>query len=127
MGLQVTLPKTGCCGQAGSFGYEKEHYDVSMKIGEQDLLPAVRKAAGDTLIVADGFSCREQIGHATDRWAMHPAKVVALALQHKADVAAEEAADVYREPAARVDRKSLAVAALTAAVGGVLIAVAARR
>jgi FAD/FMN-containing dehydrogenase/Fe-S oxidoreductase len=68
---------SGCCGMAGAFGYEKEHYDVSMKIGELSLLPHVRAAAPETLILASGISCRQQILDGTGREALHP--VVALA------------------------------------------------
>jgi Fe-S oxidoreductase len=78
MGLEFEPLNSGCCGQAGSFGYE--HYDVSMAIGERVLLPAVRKAPRDALIIADGFSCREQIAHGTERRALHPAEVLQLAL-----------------------------------------------
>jgi Fe-S oxidoreductase len=65
---------------AGSFGFEKDHYDISMTCGERVLLPAVRDAAEDTLIIADGFSCREQIRQATGRTALHPAQVIEMAL-----------------------------------------------
>ena len=65
---------------AGSFGYEAEHYDVSMKMGEASLLPAVRKAPPDTLIVADGTSCRHQIEHGAQREALHVARVLEQAL-----------------------------------------------
>ena len=68
---------------AGSFGFEAEHYDVSMKVGELVLLPAVRNAKPDTLIVADGFSCREQIAQATNRHAVHVAQALQLALQNR--------------------------------------------
>ncbi|PYQ66439.1 MAG: FAD-binding oxidoreductase [Acidobacteria bacterium] len=78
-GLDVDLPDSGCCGMAGSFGFEKSHYEISLAIGERVLLPAVRAAAPDTLIVADGFSCREQIEQATDRRALHLAEVMRLA------------------------------------------------
>jgi Fe-S oxidoreductase len=71
---------SGCCGMAGSFGFEKEHYEVSMKVGELVLLPAVREAAEDTLIIADGFSCREQIAQATNRQALHLAEAIRLAM-----------------------------------------------
>jgi Fe-S oxidoreductase len=81
MGLDCELPDSGCCGMAGAFGFEKEHYDVSIACGERVLLPAVRKAAKDTLIVADGFSCREQISQTTDRQALHVAQVLQMALQ----------------------------------------------
>ena len=66
---------------AGSFGFDEEKYDVSMAIGELELLPAVRQAPADSLIIADGFSCREQIAQCTDRHALHLAEVIATALK----------------------------------------------
>ena len=80
MGADVTSPDAGCCGMAGPFGFDAEKYEVSMAIGERVLLPAVRTAAPDTLIVSDGFSCREQIQQATGRKAMHLAEVMQMAL-----------------------------------------------
>ncbi len=81
MGIDFTAPAPGCCGMAGAFGFEKEKYDVSVAIGELELLPAVRKAPTDWLIVADGFSCREQIAQETDRHALHLAEVLQMALR----------------------------------------------
>jgi len=75
-GAEVIDLDAGCCGMAGSFGYEKEHYEISQLIGEQQLFPAVRQADGDTVIVASGFSCREQIKHFTDKSAVHPAQLL---------------------------------------------------
>jgi Fe-S oxidoreductase len=72
----VTEVDSGCCGMAGSFGYEAEHYDISIKMAERRLLPAVRDAAEETLIVASGVSCRQQIKHGTGRQALHPAEVL---------------------------------------------------
>ena len=79
-GAAVELIESGCCGMAGSFGYEAEHYETSMKMAELDLLPRVRKAERNTLIVADGTSCRTQIRHGADRDAWHVARVLDLAL-----------------------------------------------
>ena len=79
-GAEVELIESGCCGMAGSFGYEAEHYEASMKMAELDLLPRVRKADGNTLIVADGTSCRTQIKHGGGRDAVHVARVLELAL-----------------------------------------------
>ncbi|MGB8995765.1 MAG: FAD-linked oxidase C-terminal domain-containing protein [Pseudonocardiaceae bacterium] len=80
MGLQVEQPDSGCCGMAGSFGYESgERYDVSMACGERVILPAVRAAAQHTIVLADGFSCRGQIEQGTDRHGLHLAEVLALA------------------------------------------------
>ncbi|HSF46491.1 MAG TPA: hypothetical protein VLA58_10795, partial [Chitinophagaceae bacterium] len=70
-----TIP-SGCCGMAGSFGYEEEHYELSMKIGELVLFPAVRKQENDTIIAAPGTSCRHQIKDGTGRKAMHPVEVL---------------------------------------------------
>ena len=83
-GASVQLLDSGCCGMAGPFGFEQEKYQVSQTIGERVLLPAVRRAAPDTLIVTDGFSCREQIFQATRRRALHLAEVLQLALQSRA-------------------------------------------
>ncbi len=82
MGLNLELPDDGCCGMAGSFGFEADKYDISMKIGETKLLPRVRHTPHDTLIVADGFSCKTQIEQATDRHALHVAQLLQMALQH---------------------------------------------
>ena len=81
MGAEVESPDAGCCGMAGPFGFEAGKYAVSQAIGERVLLPAVRAAAADTLIVSDGFSCREQIHQATGRRAMHLAEVLQMAMQ----------------------------------------------
>jgi Fe-S oxidoreductase len=80
-GLDFEILDSGCCGLAGGFGYEKgAHYDVSIKAGERVLLPAVRNAEDTTLIVADGFSCREQIEQETNRKALHLAQVLQMGL-----------------------------------------------
>ena len=78
-GLEVAETGAGCCGVAGAFGYEAEHYDVSVAIGEDRLAPAVR-AAPHAVVVAAGTSCREQIEHLTKRPALHPAQVLAARL-----------------------------------------------
>lgn len=75
-----TIP-SGCCGMAGSFGYEKEHYDLSMKIGEMVLFPAVRNAAEEVIIAAPGTSCRHQIKDGTGKKAMHPIEIIWDALK----------------------------------------------
>lgn len=79
--FEVTVIPSGCCGMAGSFGYEKEHYEVSMQIGEQTLFPAVRKASQETVIAAPGTSCRHQIYDGTGKKALHPAVIMAGALK----------------------------------------------
>lgn len=85
-----------CCGMAGAFGFEAEHYDVSIQAGEHKLLPEVREAASDTLIIADGFSCREQIKQTTDRRALHLAEVLHLA-QHQDEQAVRLPEKFYAE------------------------------
>jgi len=77
---KVTIINSGCCGMAGSFGYEEEHYEVSMTIGEQRLFPAVRKADPGALIAANGTSCRHQIKDGTGIAAMHPVSILRQAL-----------------------------------------------
>jgi Fe-S oxidoreductase len=72
-GAEVVDLDAGCCGMAGSFGYEVEHYDVSRLVGEHRLLPALRRAGADDVIVASGFSCRLQVRHFTGRDPIHPA------------------------------------------------------
>jgi FAD/FMN-containing dehydrogenase/Fe-S oxidoreductase len=79
-GAKVQVPDTGCCGMAGPFGFSADKIDVSKAVGERVLLPAVRKAADDALIVADGFSCQEQIAQLTGRHAIHLAQALRLAL-----------------------------------------------
>jgi FAD/FMN-containing dehydrogenase/Fe-S oxidoreductase len=86
IGLAPAQPEPGCCGMAGAFGFERgEHYELSQKIGERALLPAVRAAAPDALLVADGFSCREQIAQSGGRRAIHLAEVLEMALPRSLD------------------------------------------
>jgi Fe-S oxidoreductase len=79
--LEVQTIDSSCCGMAGSFGYEVEHYQASMEMAELSLLPALRDAGGNDLIVADGASCRSQIEHGTGRPALHVVRVLQQALQ----------------------------------------------
>ncbi|MBO0818220.1 MAG: FAD-binding oxidoreductase, partial [Actinobacteria bacterium] len=79
-GAEVTEVDAGCCGMAGSFGFEAEHYDLSLRIGELRLFPAVRAVPADTIIAASGVSCRQQIAHGTGRQARHPLEIVRSAL-----------------------------------------------
>lgn len=81
MELDYEVLDSGCCGMAGSFGFEEDHYDVSVACGERVLLPAVRQAQDDALIIADGFSCQEQIEELTDRRGLHLAQVLQMALE----------------------------------------------
>lgn len=80
-GYTVTAPDTGCCGMAGSFGFKPRHLETSRRIAARALLPALDAAPPDTVVVADGFSCREQIEGLTGRASVHLAEV--LAGQHR--------------------------------------------
>jgi Fe-S oxidoreductase len=82
-GLQAKVLDSGCCGMAGAFGFEENHYEVSIACGERVLLPAVRNASPETLIVADGFSCREQISQTTGREPLHLAQVLSRSLAQR--------------------------------------------
>jgi Fe-S oxidoreductase len=80
-GLEVQMVNSSCCGMAGSFGYEADHFEVSMRMGEASLLPAVRAAGKETLVVADGTSCRHQIQDGAGRTAWHVARVLEAAMK----------------------------------------------
>jgi Fe-S oxidoreductase len=131
MGVEYQSPAPGCCGMAGSFGFEKEKYEVSVAIGELELLPAVRKAPADCLIIADGFSCREQIAQCTDRQALHLAEVVQMALSRDARALSQtypERVGAERQQAEvehSMKRAGLAVAGVAA--GAVLLWILNRR
>jgi len=128
LGLDFHAPAPGCCGMAGSFGFEEEKYQISQDIGELELLPAVRAAAPETLIIANGFSCREQIAQSTDRHALHLAEVLQMALrQGRTGVATTQ--DAYpeapsvtlREAGIRHSmRKTVGVLAVAGLAGAVL-------
>jgi FAD/FMN-containing dehydrogenase/Fe-S oxidoreductase len=83
-GLEVQTLESSCCGMAGAFGYEAEHYEISMRMAELNLLPAVRAADEDAVLVADGTSCRHQIGDGTRRQALHVARVLQMTLAEPA-------------------------------------------
>jgi Fe-S oxidoreductase len=82
MGLDYEVLDSGCCGLAGSWGFEEDKYDLSMKIGERRLLPVARNAERGTIIMADGFSCKTQIEQGTDRRALHTAQVIKMAMDY---------------------------------------------
>ena len=109
-GIDDELIKTSCCGMAGSFGFESEHYDLSIQCGELSLFPAVRSAPRDAVIVADGFSCREQIEQATGRKAVHTAELLAWKVFF---------GDQARMPVAR--RKSLIAVVILVAVSALFL------
>jgi Fe-S oxidoreductase len=82
-GVRAELLDAGCCGMAGAFGFEADHYQVAMAVGERRLLPAVRAATPDTVVLADGFSCRTQVAQATGRRPLHLAELLASALHSR--------------------------------------------
>jgi Fe-S oxidoreductase len=83
-GLELSEVDSGCCGMAGAFGYEKDHYNVSEKIGELALFPAIRESDEQTEIIACGFSCRHQVEHFTGRKARHWVELIRTERQGKA-------------------------------------------
>jgi FAD/FMN-containing dehydrogenase/Fe-S oxidoreductase len=113
LGLDFEVLDSGCCGMAGAFGFEKEHYDISIRAGERVLLPAVRQADEDTLIIADGFSCREQIEQTTDKHALHIAQVLQMAMHESG----KGLTDAYSEVAPGASRNVLSTVALLGIVG----------
>jgi Fe-S oxidoreductase len=112
----------GCCGMAGAFGFESDHYALSIACGERALLPAVRNAPKETLIVADGFSCREQIAQTTDRHALHLAEVLRLALHEGENTPQSDYPERAIEPLATT---KTSWAMLLALIGGLGLLVAA--
>jgi Fe-S oxidoreductase len=140
MGIDFTAPAPGCCGMAGAFGFEKEKYEISRAIGELELLPAVRQAPTDWLIVADGFSCREQIAQETDRHALHLAEVLQMALRESTETPEglplfdaaprhypEDAWVQPREAAVQKSMKRTGLAVAGIAVGAALLLALARK
>jgi Fe-S oxidoreductase len=125
IGIDFHAPAPGCCGMAGSFGFEHDKYDISMAIGELELLPAVRQAPPDWLIIADGFSCREQIAQGSDRHALHLAEVLQMSLAGKSQPSASpypESASIRQRNAevrASMTRSAIGLGALAA--GGLLL------
>ena len=130
LGIDFTQPAPGCCGMAGSFGFHKESYDVSAAIGELELLPAVRRAPDDWLIIADGFSCREQIAQMTHRRALHLAEVLEMALEPELQFAEpypESALSEQHESAIRKSMRTTGLGLGAVAAGGLLLWAANRR
>jgi hypothetical protein len=120
-GLEFKMLDDGCCGMAGSFGFEPgDKHDVSIKCGERALLPDVRRAAAEEFVIADGFSCKTQIEQGTKRRALHLAQVLQLALRNGGNNSRGEPpeAQFERERSAEFRRANLKTAAL---VGTVLL------
>ncbi|MDP9439789.1 MAG: heterodisulfide reductase-related iron-sulfur binding cluster, partial [Actinomycetota bacterium] len=126
MGLDFEALDSGCCGLAGSWGFEEDKYDLSMKIGERVLLPAAREAGTDTIIMADGFSCKTQIQQGgTDRRALHTAQVIKMAMDHGSGGTPQGERPESEYPDVVLDGngptlKTVAIAGATALAGGAL-------
>jgi hypothetical protein len=117
LGLDFHIPDSGCCGMAGSFGFEKEHYSISAACGERKLLPEVRKAGEETIVVADGFSCREQISQLTNRKARHTAEMLRMAIHGRTEPEPESAAT----PDSQLAWSAVSAGALAGVAAGWLI------
>jgi len=122
MGIDFAVPAPGCCGMAGAFGFERDKYDLSLAVGELELLPAVREAPPEWLVIADGFSCREQIAQGTGRHALHLAEVIQLALRNEPPGAYPEQARAQRRQAAvRQSMERAGLGVLGVAAGAALL------
>ena len=123
MGVEVETLAAGCCGLAGSWGFEAAHHDLSMQCGEQGLLPRVRELDDETIVVADGFSCKTQIEQAsTGRRALHVAQVLKLAREHgPSGPQGPKPERLYHEarPRPSLPRRAAKAAVLVAAAAGV--------
>jgi Fe-S oxidoreductase len=119
MHLDHRILESGCCGMAGAFGYEKDKYQVSVACGERSLLPEVRKAPVSTIIVADGFSCKEQIAQETNRHALHLAEVLQLGInKHEMHSPTMYPESYFVQPRKAAQKKSMVRAAL---IGGLTL------
>jgi FAD/FMN-containing dehydrogenase/Fe-S oxidoreductase len=122
MGVNHEHVNSGCCGMAGSFGFEKDKYDVSIAVGERALLPKVRGAGLSTIVIADGFSCREQIAQQTNRHALHLAEVIQMAKRGDVpDFYPESEIVEQRESAAKAARVRAGIAVTGTALAGVAL------
>jgi Fe-S oxidoreductase len=117
MGLEAEALDSGCCGMAGSFGFEKEKYEVSARCGELGLLPKVREASPEALIVANGFSCQEQVAQMTDRHALHLAQVLQMAFRGEPGNGRYPEAEVVQARKAAVNASMLRAGLGIAAAG----------
>jgi FAD/FMN-containing dehydrogenase/Fe-S oxidoreductase len=132
MGLDAEVLDSGCCGMAGSFGFEAGHYDISVKIGEHKLLPIVREAPAETLLIADGFSCKTQVEQLTDRRPLHTAQVIKMAMDHGPEGVAgpcpeQRYPDVHVDGHADGRMPAIVGASAALAAGAAGAAIAARR
>jgi Fe-S oxidoreductase len=126
LGLDFEVLDSGCCGLAGSWGFEEDKYDLSMKIGERRLLPAAREAETDTIIMSDGFSCKTQIQQGTDRRALHTVQVIKMAMDYgpqgtpPGERPEQSYPDVMLDGHAPLPKPAIAGAGIAALAGGAL-------
>ncbi len=126
LGLDAEMPPTGCCGLAGSWGFEAGKYQISMDCGERELFPKVREAAPDTILLADGFSCRTQIEQGTDRRAIHIAQLIRAALPDHRGLPAERPEQIGEETSPPASASKEVAAVLTLAAAGAAAGLALR-
>ena len=124
LGIDFQSPAPGCCGMAGSFGFERDKYAVSMAIGELELLPAVRKTPADWLIIADGFSCREQIAQGSSRHALHLSEVLQMALKQESGTDTHQAFPYPESPSVRQNEAAIRQSMQHAGLGAATLAIA---
>jgi FAD/FMN-containing dehydrogenase/Fe-S oxidoreductase len=127
MGLEAEILDAGCCGMAGSFGFERDKYALSIQIGERALLPAVRGADAHAIVMADGFSCREQIAQTTRRRALHLAEVLDMARREGSEGPARRYPERGYVKRARPSRAARVIAAGASVIGAVAAALWMRR
>ena len=130
MGLDYEILDSGCCGLAGSFGFEADHHEISVKIAQDRLLPMIEEAPAETILISDGFSCKTQVEQLSERRMLHTAQVIKMALDHGPQGVSgprpeESYPDVRLEPASGGRKAALAGAGIAAAA--VATTVAARR
>jgi Fe-S oxidoreductase len=118
LGIDADLPPTGCCGLAGSWGFENEKYQISMDCGERELFPKVREADTETILLADGFSCRTQIEQGTSRRAMHIAQVIQAGLPDRRSLPKERPERLGEQTSQPASPTKEVAAAVTVAAAG---------
>jgi hypothetical protein len=126
LGVDADLPDTGCCGLAGSWGFEEEKYQISMDCGERELFPKVREASPETVLLADGFSCRTQIEQGTGRRALHVAQLIQAALPGRRGLPKERPEQVAEDTPVHVNAKRDAAAVVGVAAAGAAAGLALR-
>jgi Fe-S oxidoreductase len=118
IGVEAEVLDSGCCGMAGPFGFEASKYEVSQACAERVLLPAIRKAPDDRIVIADGFSCREQIRQNTDRYPLHLADVLKMAIQEEAPKTGKPEARIVKDIRSETTKGKVKTGAAIIALAG---------